>query len=110
MRSYEDAVSELNSLIKNFSRADITKIEKRRLKIRHAKLKPILLILQTNPREEFLKDQLEEQVRKLKILEDRYSEWLKSNASKHDNPAAAYRSEVGIGDIKKRIKVLKSIL
>ena len=110
MRTYKSALEEFNSLVTDFSRAGIAKTEKRRLKMRYLKLKPVLLILQTEPREEFLKAQLEEQTRKLKVLEDRYDSWLASNASKHDNPAAAYRAEVGIGDIKKRIRILKDIL
>lgn len=112
MIKYKDVIKELESLINGFAEANTKGDEEAKilLKIRHAKLKPIILILGTNPKEAFLRTQLDEQIHKLEVIEKRYTEWAKEEARKYDNPKTVYRTTMGINDIKKRIKVLKEIL
>lgn len=75
-------------------------------------LTTVALYLETNPREEGLRQQLEKLNHTMDAILDRYPEWLKTSveAMKHNNPQQLYRE---MNDIKKnsaQIEMLKYIL
>ena len=111
MMTYKEVLEEYEGLVTEFAKKSLPSAKRRKIKLKYNRLKPFLLILQTNPREEFIRRQFDEQMHKLKVLEERYPEWAKNNRAKIDgNPAKVYKAEVGINDIKKRIKILNAIL
>lgn len=108
MKKYKQILKEVTTLQGAFNIA--AGQEKKRLEREYQKIKPELLILETNPKESTLQKQLKEQQHKLEIIESRYDQWAETNASKHDNPLKAYRLEMGVSTIKTRINTLSKIL
>ena len=106
MKTFEEINEQYIHLQAEFARTTEEKY-RRALESEWRKLKPIWLILRTNPREEKILKQLAEEERKLNILESRYSEW---RVGKKNNSRKEYEREMGLKDIRKKIKILKKII
>lgn len=67
--------------------------------------------LETNPQENFVKGSLVGVEKKIKTIDDGFGDWQNSNdMSKFKNPITAYRSEMGLANLKLQQRVLKYLL
>lgn len=68
--------------------------------------------LEHNPKESFIKSELNRLTRAVKILEKGFREWLNNSpkAKELQNPKSKYRKEVNITDMNRQIKMLNFLL
>jgi hypothetical protein len=82
----------------------------KQLKKKNALLKHLVLYLKTNPREEFVKQELSSIKLKISSVENRFSEWYQGKEGKFKNPRSAFKTQMGIPLLKEQEKTLKYLL
>lgn len=73
-------------------------------------LKQMKFYLATEPRKEFLQNQIEELKRKLEIIDGRFFQWKAQRVGSEDDLRAQYRREMKVADIRKQIRTMEFIL
>jgi septal ring factor EnvC (AmiA/AmiB activator) len=66
--------------------------------------------LETNPRKDYLEQQIEDTEKRLHILEDRFSSWRAGKIGSIAELMAKYRTEAGIPTIRKQLNTLKFLV
>lgn len=69
--------------------------------------------LETNPREEFILNELARQNLRVDQIKDGYSDWIRANPYDHASmkePQKAYERSVDLAGVKRKIKFLKFLL
>lgn len=108
IKRIEDIDLEIRKNATDMKFADARRAEK--LKNRNATLRQWKIYLESNPREEMLKEQLRGLEERLERINGRYREWARTNACKYKNPESAYSTAMGVGAINTQINTLKELL
>lgn len=113
MKQITDVNKEMGLIIDEYKKTlkigeNVGKIK--RLDKRFSFLKHMVIYLESNPREEFLKEQKEKILTKISSIENGYEEWKVYNEKKHKNPLKQYRKECGVSDLKNKLKTLNYLL
>jgi len=72
----------------------------------------IIMYLETNPSEDFVKSSYDELVKNKRLLESRYESWKYNSfvAEKGNDPKARYAEISGLTEINKKIKTMEYLL
>lgn len=110
MRTIIDVESEINSEIKSITK-DSQKSEVSAVKKKVAFLRMCKMYLETNPREEFVIAQRDDVKKKIDLIPDRYKQWTEGKSlSKYKDPFKSYCTEMGMSDLKSKLKTLNYLL
>jgi len=96
-------IDERIEIKRNKSRAKVIKKE-------NQLLRQCLLYLKTNPRENYLKTELQTIKNRMSSIESHFGEWADLNRGKFKNLRTAYKSAMGIPKLLMQIKTLKYLL
>jgi protein subunit release factor A len=86
------------------------KSQVKQLKKKNTLLKQLVLYLKTNPREEFIKQELSSVKQKIDSIENKFGEWYEGKEGKHKNPRSTFKTQMGIPILKEQEKTLKYLL
>jgi len=111
MKTISDIKTEMQSAIDSVTE-DFTIPQKKRVGERVKFYKFVIAFLESEPKEEDLKTQLEEVKRKIKVIINGIGQW-KANTPESKllkNAESAYNNEMGLAGYRKQEKTLKYIL
>ena len=100
--------AELATLIEEAFLKTTTEKRKKVIKRRVSYLRQCRRYITTNPREGFVKEEIERILKEISILDGRYSQWFQSH-SNVNNPLRVYGTEMGIPKLKKSLALLRFI-
>ena len=82
----------------------------KRIKKENQLLRQCELYIKSNPREEYLKNELKTLKERISSIESHFGEWAETNSGKFKNLYSAYKKAMGIPRIQMQIKTLKYLL
>jgi len=113
MKTLESIKSEIAIDRKQAEKEDLTKREAKQIEKRIKKLYACQLYLETDPTETFIQKQKADVSKKIKIINDGFSDWLKNNAKESDgckNPKSKYQTYMGLKNLKAQYLTLSYLL
>lgn len=111
MKTAKEIQAEIAALENEGKRAAVKESAYKKLGKQAAVLRQCLHYLETNPKEDFIRTQIEFVEKKLRVVDEGYSTWARENdTSKFKNPLSAYHSFMGKSVLDFQLKSLKYIL
>ena|SRR5664279_490468 len=110
MKTVKEIDQEISDILKSLKK-DSKEGEVKKAKRDVAFLRQIRLYLITDPREEFIKSELNEVQRKIDLIPTHYEGWkVGKTLTKYKDPYAIYCNEMHLPDLRAQIKTLEFIL
>ncbi len=110
MKTVTEINQEINDIVRSINKNSSDK-EVKNAKARVSFLRFCLKYVETNPREEFVKSQLDDVRRRIKLLPTHFAGWQTGRVlTKYKDPYASYCSEMGLSDMKAQVKTLEYLL
>jgi predicted translin family RNA/ssDNA-binding protein len=110
MKTAKEVDKEINELIRSINK-DLKENEVKSIKREVAFLRQCYRYLETCPRQEFIKSQLEEVQRRIDLIPSHFEAWKTGKVlTKYKDPYSAYQNEMRLPDLKAQVKTLTYLL